>query len=92
MQSISPLFYQSFKLSLLSFAILSVQYSFAENLIENESQTLSTIQLQAQSENTNESSEKTKAYTVKNSSSASKLNIAVKETPSNRQCSHTPAN
>ena len=81
MQSISPLFYQSFKLSLLSFAILSVQYSFAENLIENESQTLSTIQLQAQSENTNESSEKTKAYTVKNSSSASKLNIAVKETP-----------
>ena len=81
MQSISPLFYQSFKLSLLSFAILSVQYSFAENLIENESQTLSTIQLQAQAENTNESSEKTKAYTVKNSSSASKLNIAVKETP-----------
>ena len=81
MQSISPLFYQSFKLSLLSFAILSVQYSFAENLSENESQTLSTIQLQAQAENTNESSEKTKAYTVKNSSSASKLNIAVKETP-----------
>ncbi|CAB1223068.1 FhuE receptor [Acinetobacter bouvetii] len=77
MQTISPFLKNSFKLSLLSLAILSVQYSFAAEDV----QTLSTLQLQAESDKNEESSEKTKAYIIKNSNSATKLNIAAKETP-----------
>ncbi|WP_425917601.1 TonB-dependent siderophore receptor [Acinetobacter sp. TSRC1-2] len=76
MQTITPFLSHNFKLSLLSLALLGVQSSFAEEV-----QTLSTIQLQAQSANSEESSEKTKAYIVKNSSNATKLNLATKETP-----------
>ena len=81
MKSISPLLSKCFKLSFLSLSILNIQYSYAADTVDHQVQTLSTIQLQAQSESADQSSEKTKAYTVKNSSSASKLNIAVKETP-----------
>jgi len=81
MKSISPMLSKCFKLSFLSLSILNIQYSYAADTVDNQVQTLSTIQLQAQSESADQSSEKTKAYTVKNSSSASKLNIAVKETP-----------
>lgn len=81
MQFIPPLFSHSFKLSILSFAILNIQHSFAETAIDHKAQTLSTIQLQAQSEHKDKSSEQTQAYTVKNSSSAAKLNLSVKETP-----------
>ena len=81
MKSISPMLSKCFKLSFLSLSILNIQYSYAADTVDNQVQTLSTIQLQAQPESADQSSEKTKAYTVKNSSSASKLNIAVKETP-----------
>lgn len=76
MHTITPLFSHNFKLSLLSLALFGVQSSFAEEV-----QTLSTIQLQAQSANIEESSEKTKAYIVKKSSNATKLNLETKETP-----------
>ena len=63
---------RSFKLSIISLAILSVQYSFAQD-----TQNLATITVQA----TDEQAEESKAYIVKNSSSAAKLNLTVKETP-----------
>ncbi|MCH7336951.1 TonB-dependent siderophore receptor [Acinetobacter sp. NIPH 2699] len=71
----------SFKRNSLFLALSSLvsisPYSFAA---EEVSQQLPTIQVKAtQAENT--SSESTKAYTVKNSSSATKLNIEAKETP-----------
>ena len=76
MHTITPLLSHNFKLSLLSLALFGVQSSFAEEV-----QTLSTIQLQAQSANTEESSEKTKAYIVKKSSNTTKLNLKTQETP-----------
>lgn len=66
----------SFKLSLLCLSLFSIQYGHTEDV-----QTLSTIQLQADAETTNISSEKTKKYTVKRSHSAYKLDLEIKETP-----------
>lgn len=63
---------RSFKLSIISLAILSAQYSFAQD-----TQNLATITVQA----TYEQAEESKAYIVKNSSSAAKLNLTVKGTP-----------
>ena len=63
---------RGFKLSIISLAILSAQYSFAQD-----TQNLATITVQA----TDEQAEESKAYIVKNSSSAAKLNLTVKETP-----------
>jgi outer membrane receptor for ferric coprogen and ferric-rhodotorulic acid len=61
-----------FRLSIISLAIFSAQYSLAQD-----AQNLATITVQA----SDEQAEDSKAYTVKNSSSAAKLNITVKETP-----------
>lgn len=66
----------SFKLSLLSLAILVSQQSFAED-----TQQLPTITVTAESEQSELSSEQSKAYIIQNSSTASKLNIPLKETP-----------
>lgn len=66
----------TFKLSLLSFAILMTQQSFAEN-----SQQLPTITIVTDAAQTTESSEETKSYIIQNSATASKLNIPLKETP-----------
>ena len=66
----------TFKLSLLSFAILMTQQSFAEN-----SQQLPTITIVTNAAQTTESSEQTKSYIIQNSATASKLNIPLKETP-----------
>lgn len=66
----------TFKLSLLSFAILMTQQSFAEN-----SQQLPTITIVTDAAQTTESSEQTKSYIIQNSATASKLNIPLKETP-----------
>lgn len=66
----------TFKLSLLSFAILMTQQSFAEN-----SQQLPTITIVTDAAQTIESSEQTKSYIIQNSATASKLNIPLKETP-----------
>lgn len=66
----------TFKLSLLSFAILLTQQSFAEN-----SQQLPTITIVTDAAQTTESSEQTKSYIIQNSATASKLNIPLKETP-----------
>ncbi|OIU85247.1 TonB-dependent siderophore receptor [Acinetobacter sp. AR2-3] len=66
----------SFKLSLLSFSILITQQSFA-----NDTQQLPTITVTAESEQSELSSEQSKAYIIQNSSTASKLNIPLKETP-----------
>lgn len=65
-----------FKYSLLALTIAHINLSFAEDDVA----TLSTIQLQANSSE-NQSSEQSKAYTVKKSSSATKLNIDTQETP-----------
>ncbi len=67
----------SFKLSLLSFAILvTAQQSFADD-----TQQLPTITITAESEQSEHSSEQSKTYIIQNSSTASKLNIPLKETP-----------
>lgn len=66
----------SFKLSLLSFSILVTQQSFADD-----TQQLPTITVTAESEQIELSSEQSKAYIIQNSSTASKLNIPLKETP-----------
>lgn len=66
----------SFKLSLLSLAILVSQQSFADD-----TQQLPTITVTAESEQNELSSERSKAYIIQNSSTASKLNIPLKETP-----------
>jgi len=66
----------TFKLSLLSFAILMTQQSFAEN-----SQQLPTITIVTDAAQTTESSEQTKSYIIQNSATAFKLNIPLKETP-----------
>ena len=66
----------TFKLSLLSFAILLTQQSFAEN-----SPQLPTITIVTDAAQTTESSEQTKSYIIQNSATASKLNIPLKETP-----------
>ena len=63
---------RGFKLSIISLAILSAQYSFAQD-----TQNLATITVQA----SDDQAEESKAYIVKNSSSAAKLNLTVKETP-----------
>ena len=63
---------RGFKLSIISLAILSAQYTFAQD-----TQNLATITVQA----SDDQAEKSKAYIVKNSSSAAKLNLTVKETP-----------
>ena len=63
---------RGFKLSIISLAILSAQYSFAQD-----TQNLATITVQASDDQAKES----EAYIVKNSSSAAKLNLTVKETP-----------
>ena len=65
-----------FKLSLLSFAILMTQQSFAE-----ESQQLPTITIAVDSTQSAKNSEQTKSYIIKKSTTASKLNIPLKETP-----------
>ncbi|MCK8639147.1 TonB-dependent siderophore receptor [Acinetobacter schindleri] len=73
----------SFQLSLLSLAILVSQQSFADD-----TQQLPTITVTAESEQSELSSEQSelsseqsKAYIIQNSSTASKLNIPLKETP-----------
>ena len=63
---------RGFKHSIISLAILSAQYSFAQD-----TQNLATITVQA----SDDQAEESKAYIVKNSSSAAKLNLTVKETP-----------
>lgn len=62
------------KLSLVTLAILQVQLAQAQDT------TLPVIQLQAE-DSEGQSSEKTKSYIIKKSSSATKLNIDAKETP-----------
>lgn len=66
----------SFQLSLLSLAILVSQQSFADD-----TQQLPTITVTAESEQSELSSEQSKAYIIQNSSTTSKLNIPLKETP-----------
>ena len=66
----------SFKLSLLSFSILITQQSFADD-----TQQLPTITVTAESEQSELTSEQSKAYIIQHSSTASKLNIPLKETP-----------
>lgn len=62
----------------ISSSLVSISpYSFA---VESVSQQLPTIQVKA-TQNESSDSEITKAYTIKDSSSATKLNIAAKETP-----------
>ncbi|PTV48201.1 TonB-dependent siderophore receptor [Acinetobacter oleivorans] len=65
-----------FKLTVIACAICYANLSYAQ---ESEVQSLQTIQVKAS--NAEQSSEQTKAYNVKNSSSATKLNIEAKETP-----------
>lgn len=65
-----------FKLTVIACAICYANLSYAQ---ESEVQALQTIQVKAS--NAEQSSEQTKAYNVKNSSSATKLNIEAKETP-----------
>lgn len=65
-----------FKPNALFLAILSIT---ATSVYAEDNQTLPTITVSA--DKTASSSEKTKAYTVKDSSSATKLNIPVQETP-----------
>ena len=66
----------SFKLSLLSLAILVTQQSFADD-----TQQLPTITITTESSQAAQSTEKSKSYLIQNSSTASKLNIPLKETP-----------
>ncbi|MCU4386085.1 TonB-dependent siderophore receptor [Acinetobacter haemolyticus] len=62
----------------ISSSLVSISpYSFA---VDTVSQQLPTIQVKA-TQNESSDSESTKAYTIKDSSSATKLNIAAKETP-----------
>ncbi|RSO58256.1 TonB-dependent siderophore receptor [Acinetobacter lactucae] len=65
-----------FKLTVIACAICYANLSYAQ---DSEVQALQTIQVKAS--NTEQSSGQTKAYNVKNSSSATKLNIEAKETP-----------
>ncbi|MNH57053.1 FhuE receptor precursor [compost metagenome] len=65
-----------FKLTVIACAICYANLSYAQ---DSEVQALQTIQVKATS--AEHSSEQTKAYNVKNSSSATKLNIEAKETP-----------
>ncbi|WP_342370511.1 TonB-dependent siderophore receptor [Acinetobacter sp. D009] len=65
-----------FKLTVIACAICYANLSYAQ---DSEVQALQTIQIKAS--NAEQSSEQTKAYNVKNSSSATKLNIEAKETP-----------
>ncbi|WP_445115625.1 TonB-dependent siderophore receptor [Acinetobacter sp. WZC-1] len=65
-----------FRLSMISLAMLYIHHAQAEDL-----QNLPTIKIQATSVSEDQRSEASKAYTIKNSSSASKLKLAVKETP-----------
>ena len=65
-----------FKLSLLSLALLNCQHVFAEDI-----QHLAPLQLQATADDTQINSEKSKAYIVKKSTGAAKLNLDIKETP-----------
>jgi len=65
-----------FKLSVIAFAICYANLTYAQDA---DVQALQTIQVKATS--AEQSSEQTKAYNVKNSSSATKLNIEAKETP-----------
>lgn len=65
-----------FKLTVIACAICYANLSYAQ---DSEVQALQTIQVKAS--NAEQSSEQTKAYNVKNSSSATKLNIEAKETP-----------
>ena len=66
-----------FRLSLVCISILYVHATFAADDIQQ----LDTIIVQADSANSNQSTEQTKKYTIQNSKSASKLNLAIKETP-----------
>lgn len=65
-----------FKLTVIACAICYANLSYAQ---DSKVQALQTIQVKATS--AEQSSEQTKAYNVKNSSSATKLNIEAKETP-----------
>lgn len=65
-----------FKLTVIACAICYANLTYAQ---DSEVQALQTIQVKAS--NAEQSSEQTKAYNVKNSSSATKLNIEAKETP-----------
>lgn len=65
-----------FRLTVIACAICYANLSYAQ---DSEVQSLQTIQVKAS--NAEQSSEQTKAYNVKNSSSATKLNIEAKETP-----------
>ena len=65
-----------FKLSVIACAICYAHLAYAQ---DSEVQALQTIEVKAS--NAEQSSEQTKAYNVKNSSSATKLNIEAKETP-----------
>lgn len=65
-----------FKLTVIACAICYANLSYAQ---DSEVQALQTIQIKAS--DAEQSSEQTKAYNVKNSSSATKLNIEAKETP-----------
>lgn len=65
-----------FKLSVIACAICYANLTYAQ---DTDVQSLQTIQVKAS--NAEQSSEQTKAYNVKNSSSATKLNIEAKETP-----------
>ncbi|MCT9458985.1 TonB-dependent siderophore receptor [Acinetobacter baumannii] len=65
-----------FKLSVIACAICYANLTYAQDA---QVQALQTIRVKAS--NAEQSSEQTKAYNVKNSSSATKLNIEAKETP-----------
>ncbi|MDO7534125.1 TonB-dependent siderophore receptor [Acinetobacter pittii] len=65
-----------FKLTVIACAICYANLTYAQDA---QVQALQTIQIKAS--NAEQSSEQTKAYNVKNSSSATKLNIEAKETP-----------
>ncbi|KAA0673706.1 TonB-dependent siderophore receptor [Acinetobacter baumannii] len=65
-----------FKLSVIACAICYANLTYAQDA---QVQALQTIQVKAS--NAEQSSEQTKAYNVKNSSSATQLNIEAKETP-----------
>ncbi len=65
-----------FKLTVIACAIYYANLTYAQDA---QVQALQTIQVKAS--NAEQSSEQTKAYNVKNSSSATKLNIEAKETP-----------
>ncbi len=67
-----------FKLSLLTLALLNVQATLAAEA--SDTQALPVIQLQANTMSS-QSSEQTQAYIVKDSNSATGLNLSIKETP-----------